>query len=168
VLISGADDNVALFRSLLPKSWQSLVVGSFHIGMTASKDEVLQRAMEIGKQAEISQKDRLVEALITNAAKKRGGVIGLEETLKAVHEGRVQTLVLKEGFRAPGYQCSGCSFLTAHPSENCPYCGGIFHNIPDAVELAVRTIMQQGSEVEVLHSEQTAEKVGKIGAILRY
>ena len=30
VMIGGTDENVSLFRSLLPKSWQSLVMNSFH------------------------------------------------------------------------------------------------------------------------------------------
>ena len=43
VLIGGTDDNIALFRSQLPKSWQSLIVGTFPISMTASHTEVMER-----------------------------------------------------------------------------------------------------------------------------
>ena len=60
VLIGGTDDNVALFRSMLPKSWQSLIVGTFPMSMTASADEVLARAMEIGAQAELRQETELL------------------------------------------------------------------------------------------------------------
>src|SRR3972149_4825025 len=37
VVIGGTEDNVALFRSLLPKSWQNLVLGTFSSSITASK-----------------------------------------------------------------------------------------------------------------------------------
>ena len=47
ILIGGTEDNVALFRSQLPKAWQSLVVGTFPISMHATHDEVLEKAMQI-------------------------------------------------------------------------------------------------------------------------
>jgi peptide chain release factor subunit 1 len=168
VLIGGTDDNVAIFRNFLPKAWQSLVVGVFPMGMTASKDEVLAKAMHIGKEAEQRREARLVDMMITGAAKGKGSVIHLEETLGALHNGRVQTLVILDGFRAPGQQCISCGFITAQEIETCPYCGNKFENIPDAVEMAVHQVMKLGGEVEVLHESTMAETFGNIGAILRY
>jgi hypothetical protein len=168
LLLGGTDENVALFRSQLPKTWQSLVVGSFPMSMTASKDEVLERAMTIGLQAEQARETRLIDALLTGAAKGRGSVIQLDETLKAVHEGRVQTLVIQDGYRAPGYRCTGCGYITSQATDACSYCGQKFEKITDAVEMAVRQVMQHGGEVEVLHAGPAQHNFGNIGAFLRY
>ena len=168
LVLGGTLDNLTLFRGQLPKSWQSLVVGTFPMSMTASKEEVLARALEIGGEAEHRHEMRLVEDIITNAAKKHGGVLHLDSTLKAVHDGRVQILVIREGMRAPGYHCKSCGYLTAQPLAVCPFCGQSFEKIPDAVEMAVHTVMQQGGEVEVLQNAAAAEKLGGIGALLRY
>lgn len=168
VLLAGTDENVALFRSLLPKLWQSLIVGTFPMSMTASKNEVLERALQIGQEAEHRREARLVDTVVTEAAKGRGGVTHLDETLNAVHEGRVQVLLIKEGFRAPGYRCTGCNYITAHSSDTCPFCGKLLVQIPDAVEMAVRRVMEHGGDVEVLHDEQLTEKFGNIAALLRY
>lgn len=168
VVIGGTEDNVALFRSQMPKAWQSLVVGTFPISMTANEQEVLEHALEIGQAAESRRETQLVNTLITNAAKGHGSVVGLEDTLSAVHEGRVQALVLREGFRAPGYRCTGCGYLTAQPLETCPFCSNEFEEITDAVELAVRRVMRNGGEVEVVHDSEALVEQGGIGAILRY
>lgn len=168
ILIGGAETNVAPFRVQLPKSWQSLIVGTFAMSMTAGKDEVLERAMQIGRQAERQREIELIKTLISNAAKGRGGVIKLDDTLRAVHEGRVQALVIREGYRAPGYRCQGCGYITGAQHKKCPYCGNTFVQIQDAVEMAVRKVMQQGGEVEVLHADQNTERFGHIGALLRY
>jgi peptide chain release factor subunit 1 len=168
VLIGGTDDNTTLFRNQLPKSWQSLIVGTFPISMTASHSEVMTRAMEIGHQFSKKEEQRLLQAVITGAAKKRGGVIGLGDTLRAIHEGRVQNLLISEGFRAGGYRCKGCGYVTAQDIDRCIFCGGQFENITDAVELAVRRVLQDGGEVEVLHNNQTLKKHGNIGGMLRY
>ena len=168
VLIGGTEDNTSVFRTHLPKSWQSLVIGTFPMSMNASEPDVLERALEIGKKAERRREAQLVEAAITGAAKERGGVVGLDDTLNAVHESRVQTLLVREGFRAPGYRCMGCGYITAEEIETCPYCGNEFEEIPDAVELAVRRVMQDGGEVEILHEVEKPEEFGNIGALLRY
>jgi len=168
VLIGGADNNVAPFRAQLPKTWQSLIVGTFPMSMTAGKDEVLERAMQIGREVERQRENELIKTLITNASKGRGGVMKLDDTLRSVHEGRVQSLVIREGYRAPGYRCQGCGYITAQQQEKCPFCGKAFEHIPDAVEMVVRKVMQQGGEVEVLHEDQNTESFGHIGAILRY
>jgi len=168
ILLGGTEDNLALFRGHLPKTWQSLVVGTFPMSMTASHSEVLERAMQIGHEAERSREARLVKALITGAAKGKGGVVKLEDTLSAIHQGRVLTLLISEGYRAPGRRCKGCGFVTSKKSQVCSFCGNKFEPIPDAVELAVRKVMQAGGDVEVLHDEQALSKHGNIGALLRY
>lgn len=168
VLLGGTDDNLAQFRSLLPKSWQSLIVGTFPVGMTASKNEVMDRAFQVGQEAELRRETHLLDILLTNSAKKRSGVVHLDDTLKALHEGKIQTLVIKEGFREPGFQCQGCGYLTSIEMPTCPYCGGSFTRIGDVVEQAVHKVMQQGGEVEIIHTDHAEKKFGGIGAILRY
>jgi peptide subunit release factor 1 (eRF1) len=168
VLIGGTDDNIALFRGYLPKSWQTLVVGTFPISMTASHAEVMQKAIEIGKKAEQQREEKVVNAVITNAAKGQGAVVGLEDTLGTIHTGRAQTLLVIEGFRAPGYRCLGCGYLTASEIDNCTFCSATFEKIPDAVDLAVRRVMEDGGVVDILHENPQLEKHGKIGALLRY
>jgi rubrerythrin len=168
VLLGGTEENVALFRGYLPKRWQSLVVGTFPISMNANNAEVMERAIKIGQEAEHRRETEAVKALITAAAKAQGGVIGLENTLLMVQEGRIQTLLVIEGFRAPGYRCQECGYITAQEKETCPYCGGSFTEIPDAVDLAVRRVLEDGGDVDVIHDNPQLEENGKIGAMLRY
>ena len=168
VLIGGTDENVALFRNLLPKSWQSLIVGTFPMGMTASAEDVMARAMEIGQQAELSREKEIISKIITAAAKGRGGVLGLEDTLRALHERRIQVLAIQEGYRAPGYRCQGCGYLTAQAAQACAYCGAALEQIPDAVEMAVHDLMHTGGEVDILHHPSPETGFKAIGALLRY
>jgi peptide subunit release factor 1 (eRF1) len=168
VLLGGTEDNLASFRSHMPKAWQSLVVGTFPMAMTASHNEVLERAMQIGHQAEVRREARLVDAAVTASAKGKGGVMTLENTLGALHQGRVQTLLILDGFRAPGSRCPSCGYITTAADGNCPFCGGKYETIADAVELAVRQVMQSGGDVEVLHNNPELARHGNIGALLRY
>jgi peptide chain release factor subunit 1 len=168
ILIGGTDENVAMFRGMLSKAWQSLVVGSFPMSMTASHAEVMARAMQIGQEAEHLRESRLVDSVITSAAKAGGGVVGLKATLDAVHNGRVQTLLVCEDFQQAGYRCKGCGSLFAQKSKACVLCGGALEIIPDVVELAVQEVMHHGGGVEVAHAAPALVEAGKIGAVLRY
>jgi peptide subunit release factor 1 (eRF1) len=137
------------------------------MSMTASHAEVKDRALEIGIQREAERERLLVERLITMAAKGSGAVIGLEDTLKAINEGRVQTLVLNEGLRKNAFRCKSTGWLTTNPKEICADEDDI-EKIYDVVDLAVNQVMRSGGEVEVIMSTDTIEKAGGIGAILRY
>ena len=167
VLIGGTEENVNQFISHLPKAWQSLIVGTFPISMTARPDEVKKKAFEIGQQAERQREMRLVESMITSAAKGAEGVVRLDETLSAVHEGRVQTLIVQEGYRAGGFQCQGCGYITTQALDACPFCGKSFAQIQDAVEMAVRKVMKDGGDVEIVYENPKLEEIG-IGGVLRY
>ncbi len=168
VLIGGTEQNIALLRPMLPKSWQSLVVGTFPMSMAASHREVLDKAMQIGKEAEYRKEELLLKKLVTGAAKDRGAVMNLDDTLSALHDGRVQALVIREGYRAPGYRCRGCGYITAQSLPACQFCGSEFDQIADAVEMAVQHVLKTGGDVEVLQHEHSVDGFENIGALLRY
>ena len=168
VLICGTEENISLFRNNLPKAWQSLVIGTFPMPMTASHAEVLNKAMQIGMEEEQRRESRLVDIAITAAAKGTGGSVGIDDTLIALHSGRVQTLVVSEGYHVPGYHCKGCGYLTTVELNACPYCNSAFEKLPDAVEHAVMDTIKNGGVVEVTHTNAALTRAGNIGAILRY
>jgi len=167
ILLGGTDENVAQFQQSLPKSWQSLIVGRFSIGMTANHQEVLDEALKVGAKSEEKREAGLVQQMITAAAKAAEGVVGLRDTLHATREGSVQTLLVDENFHAPGYRCQSCSYITPDKLDICPFCGGDFTELPDATETAVRQVMLSGGTVEIVRDNAEMEEIG-IGALLRY
>jgi len=168
VLIGGTEDNISQFKGLLPNAWQSLVVGTFAMSMTASHTDVLAKTLDIGNAAEKQREKKLVEMLITAAAKKEMAITGLEATLKSINENRVKTLVLMEGVHAPGYRCADCNSLTTLPGEPCDSCGGKAEPVTDVLEAAVAAVLRTGGEVEVISQPHGLETRGKVGALLRY
>jgi peptide chain release factor subunit 1 len=169
IMMGGLAATIGRFRSLLPKTWQSLVVAEFSIEMDAGIEEIQQRALNLAEAAESRAEHQRVQALVTAAAKGQDGVVHLDETLRAVQQGRVMTMFVRDGFRAPGFQCTGCGDLTSiRPLNGCPYCGKAYREIPDAVELAVRRVLRDGGDVDVVGPTTGLEEAGSIGARLRY
>lgn len=168
ILIGGTEENVNLFRENLPKAWQSLIVGTFSMPKNASSQEVMTKALQIGLEAERKRETHLIDAVITAAKKETGGVIGLEATLDAVRNHRVQTLLVSDGYYKSGYRCLECGALTDQRLEKCSLCDGKLEPVLDIIDLAVRLVLQDGGEVEVIHDSPELEKAGKIAALLRY
>jgi peptide chain release factor subunit 1 len=168
IMIGGTDDNIARFKEELPKSWQSLVVGEFPMSMTASHTEVLEEATEKALAAQEQLNSRLVDQAITLSAKGSSGVTGLIDTLNAIHEGRVKTLLVSQEFEKEGYRCEGCGYLTTQELEKCPFCGGSFEMIEAAVERAIQETLQKNAEVKIVEDNEKLDNAGHIVAILRY
>lgn len=168
IMIGGTDENVARFKEELPKAWQSLVVGEFPMSMTANYGEVIEKATQEALTAHKKVIDNLIEKSITMAAKGGIGVTGLIDTLNAIHEGRVKTLLVLEDFEEEGFRCSGCGYLTTQSLEKCPFCGGQFERIDSAVEMAVQEALQKSADVKVVEENEQLKKAGAISAILRY
>ena len=168
IFLGGADPTLAAFRDQLPKTWQSLISGTFTIDINAKPQEVKKIILELGNNQDQKKQDALIESVITETAKGKLGVLRTEDVLGAVREGRVQTLLLNSEFHQAGFRCTGCGYLTVQEMEDCPFCGSVFQQIDDAAELAVRDVLNAGGSVELLNDHPALREHGGIGALLRY
>jgi hypothetical protein len=168
IMIGGTDDNIARFKDELPKAWQSLVVSDFSMSMTAGHNEVLDQATRIALASQKKINQALVNQAITLAAKGSLGVTGLIDTLNAIHEGRVKTLLVLEDYEQLGYRCSGCSYLTVQKLETCPFCNSSFERIDNAVEMAVQETLVKNADAKILEENEDLANAGHIAALLRY
>jgi peptide subunit release factor 1 (eRF1) len=168
LLIGGSDENIALFKRQLSKAWQSLVLGTFPISIDAGSAEVLEKSLEVNRRVEMEHEKALVENLVTSAAKESAAVVGLEDTLEAVSNGRVQTLVFAEGASAHGYWHRDCGLLTTLAIKKHHACPDPAVRVDDVVSLAATAILKSGGSVEVLHPGTELDDHERMGALLRY
>ncbi len=166
LLLAGNETTIAQVFEMLPDALQKIVGGSFTADMEAGEVEIRDRSFALLYNLAQKRHQELVETVVTAAAKGQNGVVGLDETLSAAHEGRVQVLLVAQSYHEPGYRCQGCGYLTTQPVERCVFCGGEFAEIPDAVEAVVSQTVEKGGTVEVVKDELVGETL--IGALLRY
>lgn len=99
----------------------------------------------------------------------RGGraTAGLQPTLEALNELRVEVLLLEEGFRASGLVEVETGMLTADPGS-VPLEDPRLEAQPDIVESAIEKAMEQSADVRVIRRFADLGAHGGIGALLRY
>jgi peptide chain release factor subunit 1 len=169
VIISGPVEATSIFESELPRRIQQMIVETISLPFDAAPDKLLAEVGKVLERAEEEDETRLVESLITAAMKGDRAVLGINDTLEAINEGRVMRMVVAKGYRAGGSQCRSCNVLVAEDAERCPYCGGEFAPAPDLVNRASHKVLEQSGRVQIV-SGTAAEKLNSagIGAMLRF
>jgi len=96
------------------------------------------------------------------------GVRGLPDTLPALDERRVGTLLLEPGVERPGVVCPRCRWASADELRSCPVDGEAMQEHPNLIEWAVELAVEQDAQVLSLrHHNDLAEHDG-IAAALRF
>lgn len=168
LFIGGTAETVAQFREYLPKQLQACIANTFPIDMDAPESDVREHTIQLLKEANNIREQKLVEALITAAAKNSNAVTGLQDTLHAAFEARIDTLIISDGYRAPGYYYSDSGYLSAALVIDAAEAAGEPEEVEDVVEAAVNRTLNSGGHVEVITDNPALESAGRIGAILRY
>lgn len=172
LFISGPEPVIDQFAGMLHPYLKEILAGHLGLAVAGSAQQVHQTVLERIVELERQEEGRLLDALRTQAGKGNLGVLGLEETLRALQQGQVRELLVDSGFRHPGARCAACRSLTLDTQGSCPYCGGRLEPLRDVVAEAVEEAFQQDARVHFLESDARKSsglgELGHVGAILRF
>jgi peptide chain release factor subunit 1 len=170
VAVGGPHEVVARFEELLSDEVRSHLA-SKHVDVDlASATEaqvgaaVEELVLEDERHTEREALDRLANAVGAGGR----GVEGVQRTLEALGERRVQTLLLAPTFDRSGRRCPTCGLLVADGATRCPADGAEMEQLEHLREAAVEAAIVQDADVVVLrhHADQPPRE--GIGAVLRF
>jgi hypothetical protein len=96
-------------------------------------------------------------------------VTGVAETLEALNERRVQTLLLGRDFSAAGGRCPSCGLLVAQAGDTCPADGTAMEAAADLREATVQAALLQDAAVIAFDEPQDELPPARpIAALLRF
>jgi peptide subunit release factor 1 (eRF1) len=93
---------------------------------------------------------------------------GPEDTIEALNERRVETLLLEPGFERRAYRCTSCGLLLLEADERCPADGAELEELEHLREAAVESALAQDAMVMVVRSYPDLGPFQGIGALLRF
>ncbi|MFB6276360.1 MAG: hypothetical protein ABEI32_09480 [Halothece sp.] len=168
LILAGAKPVTDELYHLFPKRLRSRVVRSISLPTDASEKEVLEKTLEIEQQVEREHERQLVETLLSTSAEDGRAVTGIDETVKAINEGRVWELLYTEGFTEKGYECPNCYTLFTDKRETCSYCGHELRHI-DLLEKATEHTLNLSGKVELVRgtAREHLQQAQGMGAFLR-
>jgi len=170
LIVGGPDEVRSALLAVLPRGLRSRVVGTFAAPLFVSQREIVERVSGIEEGAERQREAELVGLLVEAARGGGPAVIGWDDTLSALGEGRVHKLVLIEPAAQRGRACPAGHFAAVRALRRCPVCGGPVDNVADLGEWAVERAFDTDCAVETVRGQaaQVLQGVGGIGAVLRY
>jgi peptide chain release factor subunit 1 len=150
------------------------------VDLSSTTDDEIRQALarlvlEDDKRLERGALDRLAAGIGTGGR----AVGGPADTLEALNERRVQTLLLEPGFDRRGFRCLGCGLLMLEDkdwapapdggaSERCPADGGELEEVAHLREAAIEAALAQDAEVTIVRHYPDLGPLQGIGALLRF
>jgi len=165
-VVGGPDEAVAGLEARLQPPASRRLAGRVSVRVSAPISEIAEAVREAEQSVKLRRETHAVRTLEESTGPGRAGSIGLDATLKALGDRRVGTLLVAEGFAAPGARCPACGHLGTNVWQ-CPRCGSTPVAVDDVVEFAVDEGVAQHAAVEFIGAGRL-DQFGKIAAIDRF
>src|SRR4051812_1057367 len=169
LLVGGPQETLTDFEGTLHPYLRERLAGRIDIDVENSSGDHVRRcaAERIGAVAR-EREDRALSRLAELYGSNGRAASGLADVLLAVHEQRVEVLLVDRGFTAPGVCCPQCGFLGGDGFSECPADGTRVERRENVVEAAIERAITQSADVHVLRDRPELASHGHIAAILRF
>jgi peptide chain release factor subunit 1 len=169
VLVGGPQETLSDFEGTLHPYLRERLAGRIDIDVeNSSADDVRRCAAEKIAAAAREREDKALSRLAELYGSNGRAASGLADVLVAVHEQRVEVLLVDRGYTAPGVCCPQCGFLGGKGFAECPADGTPVERREDVVEAAIERAITQSADVHVLRDRPELASHGHIAAILRF
>lgn len=179
LVIGVADEMSNDIKSQLHDYLAQKVVGCLPVPMNTSDEELIAMCHEMTQAAERVREGEFVDRLRAGVSTAgisgkpstqetgAAAVAGLDPTLAAIYEKRVETLLVSQGFVVEGWRCTDCTYI-ATVGRKCRMCGSAMTLVDDVIEEAVEDALGQKCKVEFCSDNADLDVMGRIGALLRF
>ncbi|MFC1707258.1 hypothetical protein ACFL59_10675 [Planctomycetota bacterium] len=168
IVVLGQERAVAAFKKLAPKKVREAIIATGPMDRRERVPAIVGRVMEAVEAEERRVGTRLVESIRNQALSGNLAVYGLRAVLDAVARGHVYKLAVAKGTSLRGWRCRGCGTLQdSREASGCTRCAGEVYEVGLFDEM-VKDAIAQGSEVETVKGSEELERMGNVGALLRY
>ena len=171
LVVGGPDEPLHEFLGMLPKTLHDRVAGTFGVSLKHGDDtDIIDGAHAVIVEDERRHEQELVDRVAEAAGADGRGALGLRDTIRAVNDGRVQTLLVADGVTAEGSACPNCDYVSDEAFSSCPACGSDAERVSDIIERAVERTLLSSGRVEAMYGtgREWLLARGGIGALLRY
>ena len=135
---------------------------------TATEDHVRRALQELAKEDEKRVERDALDRLAAGVGSGGRATGGPEETVAALNQRRVATLLLEQRFDRPAARCGSCGLLVLDGDGRCPADGSELEQIEHLREAAVEAAVAQDAEVLVVTHFPDLGPFQGIGALLRF
>jgi peptide subunit release factor 1 (eRF1) len=175
VLLIGTTATIAAFERELPERMRGRIIArlprprEWESREGVRRDGVVSGAATALVRHEQHTQAEAVESVVGQSLRGGMAVLGPEDVVQALNQGRVHRLVLEEDFVRSGWRCDNCDALGASTESAavCPYCGGALRAVQHLGEALVARTLGEGGAVELVKHPSKLHGYRGVGAFLR-
>lgn len=161
------DELSAALEAALHPYLRERLCGRVAITPAAGIEEVRKAAIEVETRAEVAREAAMVERMLAEVGAGGRGAEGLDQTLAALVQRRVDVLLVSDGYQVEGWRCAGCGNLTT-VGRRCKPCGAEMEPVDNVIDEAVDLALDSSARVAICTDNADLDVHGRIGALLRY
>jgi peptide subunit release factor 1 (eRF1) len=167
IVLAGEPKNISALRREVGPRIAARIAGEISAARHETSSVIVGRAVELIGHLALSEDVPAVDAVLTEAAKSRQAVAGVDETMEAVNRGAVHRLYVLRGMRGPASACAGCGTLFPGVAEDCRLCGKPLMPV-ELGEALLGRVLAAGGTVDTVEAHERLAGVGGVAALLRY
>ncbi len=168
LLLGAPEEQRAEIESTLHPYVRERLAGCIDVDIeNATVEEVRRAAAPLMERDEARHERELLDRLKAGFGAAGRSAAGVEDVLGTINERRVETLLVAEGFAAPGMACARCDWLTVS-GLSCPVDGEPLEPEEDVIARAAHAALAQSAEVVVVRHNADLGPLGSVAAVLRF
>jgi peptide chain release factor subunit 1 len=169
LVIGCHDTNWSEFEAHLHPYVRQRLLGHFPADVgSVTADEIRENASRMLRDSIDRRREKVLQEALSQAKGNARGVTGLRRVLRSLELGEVQTLLLGENYTARAVECTNCGHVDAHMIPFCPVCGKATRELEDVCDAIIPMAIRRDIELFYIKNSPDFDKVGNIGALLRF
>jgi peptide chain release factor subunit 1 len=146
-----------------------LADGRVEVDVSSANGDQVQKALaDLVEEDETRLEREALDRLHAGVGGGGRGAGGVADTVRALAERRVQTLLLAPDFDGRGQRCPVCGLLAVDSDGQCPADGTALQEVEHLREAVVEAALAQDAEVMVVRHHPDLGPFQGIGAVLRF
>ena len=165
IILAGPGTTKIQLKDMLSTPIQEKIVDIIDIDIN-DEQQLLQQSFKIIATHETDKSIMALHHLQKEILTDGLAVYGLDETLAAAQQGKIDLLLIEKDYKVKGCICEQCQIIRAGPVKDCPICGQPTSEA-DAIEEIIEFAKRTNATIEFT-DDSLITKLGHIGALLRF
>jgi peptide chain release factor subunit 1 len=167
LVIGGSQEIRSRFYRIIHSYLQRIVAGYLTVEVISNVNDILAAARKVESEAE-ERRSAEITGMLMGSSPGHITVTGLKDTVKALEEGRVHTLVLVDNHDIEGCLCGDCGGVDILGADECARCSKKIEKSGDVSEHLAVLAVEHDAEVNYVKPGSGLEKTDGVGAVLRW
>ena len=166
LIVGGQRETVSEFKGTMTSDLQNLVFEEIFVDANEILEKIIKKIADKNSAAKVRFENGLLDRMLNEFHNNSKGVLGLKHTEKALIQGQVDTLLIKNDFHRKGWLCKWCDYITEDEENICPNCQHEMSRTVDVLDDLAYAAIETSAKIEYLSVDM--KEFEPIGAILRY